>query len=296
MAFLDNSGSINLDAVLTDTGRARMARGDGSFKIVKYAFFDDEIDYELYNKDHQSGSAYYDLNVLQSPILEAFTNNMSYGRSKLLSIPRTNLLYLPVIKLNELHNNTKMHSAGTFVLAVDKDTEDDYVTTEGVLYGENPKRSTNMIRLDQGLDTTEISPAFALDPDLVETQYTVQIDNRLASIVSFLDATRAAVSYVDDDNIASYFFSLSDLDYVRENDETKEEVGTETIAGPRGTILEFKLQSSLELNTSEYLFDTIGSEGSGAWSGYKYIDSNIRISGATTGYTVDIPVRFLKKV
>ena len=28
MAFLDNSGDIILDAVLTDTGRFRMARGD----------------------------------------------------------------------------------------------------------------------------------------------------------------------------------------------------------------------------------------------------------------------------
>ena len=38
MAFLDNSGDIILDAVLTDTGRMRLARGDGSFKIAKYAF------------------------------------------------------------------------------------------------------------------------------------------------------------------------------------------------------------------------------------------------------------------
>ena len=38
MAFLDNSGDIILDAVLTDTGRFRLAKGDGSFKIVKYAF------------------------------------------------------------------------------------------------------------------------------------------------------------------------------------------------------------------------------------------------------------------
>jgi len=58
MAFLDNSGDIVLDAVLTDTGRMRMAAGDGSFKIVKFALGDDEIDYTLYNKNHSSGSAY----------------------------------------------------------------------------------------------------------------------------------------------------------------------------------------------------------------------------------------------
>ena len=78
MAFLDNSGDIILDAVLTDTGRKRLAAGDGSFRIAKFAFGDDEIDYSLYRNSnaaegaHPSGSAYYDINILQSPILEAF--------------------------------------------------------------------------------------------------------------------------------------------------------------------------------------------------------------------------------
>ena len=99
MGFLDNSGDIILDAVLTDTGRMRLASGDGSFKIVKFALGDDEIDYSLYDKTNPNGSAYYDLNILQSPILEAFTNNMSSMKSKLLSIKNQQLLYLPVVKL-----------------------------------------------------------------------------------------------------------------------------------------------------------------------------------------------------
>jgi len=55
MAFLDNSGDIILDAVLTDVGRKRMAAGN--FRITKFTLGDDEIDYSLYNKDHPSGSA-----------------------------------------------------------------------------------------------------------------------------------------------------------------------------------------------------------------------------------------------
>ena len=102
MAFLDNSGDIILDAVLTDTGRLRMAQGDGSFKISKFALGDDEINYGLYNKDHASGSAYYDLEVLQTPTLEAFTNNTSNLKTKLVSVSRTNILYMPVLKLNEV--------------------------------------------------------------------------------------------------------------------------------------------------------------------------------------------------
>ena len=66
MSFLDNSGDIILDAVLTDAGRERLARGDGSFKITKFALGDDEINYELYNPNDSRGSAFYDLEILQS--------------------------------------------------------------------------------------------------------------------------------------------------------------------------------------------------------------------------------------
>ena len=48
MAFLDNSGDIILDAVLTEEGRKKMA--DGTFRITKFALGDDEIDYSLYSK------------------------------------------------------------------------------------------------------------------------------------------------------------------------------------------------------------------------------------------------------
>ena len=75
MGFLDNSGDIILDAVLTDHGRKELSRGDGSFQITKFALGDEEIDYSLYNKTHPSGSAYYDLEILQTPILESFTDN-----------------------------------------------------------------------------------------------------------------------------------------------------------------------------------------------------------------------------
>ena len=131
MAFLDNSGDIILDAVLTDTGRMRLARGDGSFKISKFAFADDEIDYSNYDKNHTSGSAYYDLQILQTPVLEAFTNNTSSMKSKLLSISRTNLLYLPVLELNEVYDgSTTMHGDDYFLVAVDEDTQTQLQTVQ----------------------------------------------------------------------------------------------------------------------------------------------------------------------
>ena len=45
MAFLDNSGDIILDAVLTETGRRKMAAG--TFKITKFKrYWSDNIFYD----------------------------------------------------------------------------------------------------------------------------------------------------------------------------------------------------------------------------------------------------------
>lgn len=299
MAFLDNSGDIILDAVLTDTGRYRLAKGDGSFRIVKFALGDDEIDYSLYNKNDSRGSAYFDLDILQTPVLEAFTDNAASLKSKLISIPRTNLLYLPVVKLNDqIESSTRPHVSGAFMVAVDLDTEKAIGTVNGQVVNGIIRGETGggtFIRLDQGLDTTEITPAVAIDSDLVETQYIIEIDNRLGKIASKISNITAKVSYVDDDNVASYYFSLgTDLDYVLEN-TSRDTSNAQVIRGPRGTFIQFTVQSSLELNTSDYLFDQLGSttvmEPS---TTVKFIDSNVRVIGVTTGFRVDVPVRFVK--
>lgn len=156
MAFLDNSGDIILDAVLTDTGRLRLARGDGSFKITKFAFGDDEVNYGLYDKNNTSGSAYYDLDILQMPVFEAFTNNTSVLKYPLLSISKTNLLYLPVLKIatatNGETNNTSGFTAiqnvnGYYVVSSDTTTN----TTkfdDNQIDGVNSSTRTQGIKID----------------------------------------------------------------------------------------------------------------------------------------------------
>ena len=66
MGFLDNSGDIILDAVLTDTGRMRLARGDGSFKIVKFALSDDERLGYFANSCFRSFHEQYIINEVQA--------------------------------------------------------------------------------------------------------------------------------------------------------------------------------------------------------------------------------------
>jgi hypothetical protein len=300
MGFLDNSGDIILDAVLTDTGRARLARADGSFQITKFAFGDDEINYGSYNKNHPSGSAYYDLDILQTPVFEAFTNNSSVLKFKLQSISRTNLLYLPIIKIDT--NNAGLNgTSNSYIVAVDDRsvTELSPSSMAGILNGLSAATG-KYIKVDQGLDTGEIPPTFTIDSDLKETQYLIEIDNRFGSIFSTDNSTAASLSYIDDDNIASYYLSDTDTKFVQLITDTTD--GGSTIEGPRGTYLQFAIRSSIELNSSTFLFTQLGTSdvngtsiattGSGT---YYVINTIIRITGVTTGYSINIPVKFVKK-
>jgi hypothetical protein len=307
MAFLDNSGDIILDAVLTDAGRKRLARGDGSFNIAQYAFGDDEINYESYDATNTSGSAYYDLEILQTPILEAFTNNVASLKSKLISLTNNNLLYLPIIKLNTLDVNAEATDAdgiasGSHAVLVDKDTVDGF--GEGSsnnigsyingFDGTSTGVTSNYIRLDQGLDTTEISNNFNLDAELTENQYIVEIDNRFGSLVDE-NGNSVNPSFIDDDNIASYYLST---DSFVKNLPTEQVGGSPTnsvIDGPRGTMLKFSILASLNLRTSQFLFDQVGNSSTYEGQSFKYIDTLVRVNGATTGYRIDVPVRFIKK-
>lgn len=311
MAFLDNSCDIILDAVLTDHGRKVLSKGDGSFQITKFALCDEEIDYSLYNKNHTSGSAYYDLEILQTPVLEAITDNLSSMKTKLISYPNENILYLPLIKINENMSETKRHSSGMFIIACDTNTEGTSDTctdkaigfssagevVQGVIMGASLEGGSH-IRCDQGLDTTEVSPKRRLDADLIEDSYMVQLDNRLGSLAS-KNGDAIGADYIDDDNVAFYTITRADGVITDNNDESN--ALSQTIAGPRGTTLELKIAASIHLNTSTHLFDKLGgttpmTNAGGTTTSIRKIDTLMRVTGMKTGYTLDIPLRFVKAI
>ena len=68
----------------------------------------------------------------------------------------------------------------------------------------------------------------------------------------------------------------------------------EVIVGPRGNRLQFLVGPSVDLNSSTYLFTQLGSTAT-LGSAVHQIDTTVRISGVTTGYRVDLPIRFVKK-
>ena len=99
MGFLDHStNNIILDAVLTDTGREFLARNDGSFSIVKFAFSDDEVDYSLIQKFGRAvGREKIEKNT---PVFAAITNQNYSQKYKMVSVSNPNLVRLPTVSLS----------------------------------------------------------------------------------------------------------------------------------------------------------------------------------------------------
>jgi hypothetical protein len=323
MAFLDNSGDIILDAVLTDAGRKRLARGDGTFKVTKYAFGDDEIDYASYNANHPSGTAYFDLEILQTPVLESFTNNRSSLKSRLISLTNNNLLFLPQLVLNEQNglteripdSATNSLSSGSFLVTVDSTTKNQLIDNAPATFSnkvmdgfEVGSQSDNHIRIDQGLNTDKLDPVNKLSAELTEQQYMIQVDNRLGMITDVFAQTQGSPSFIDDDQIATYFITQNVGQYVGKCQEgslgqpnnLSTENAYEVLKGPRGTKIRFGIKSSTNLQASTYLFDTIGTTGisvSGV-TGYTFsvINTTIKVTGVTTGYSLDVPVTFARAI
>ena len=303
-AFLDNSNDIILDAVLTDYGRQLLAKGDGSFNIVKFAFGDDEIDYGLY--DATATSPNQDTEIMSSVILEAFTNNAASMKSKLLTIPDNNLLFLPVLKLNTVYATTTnlVNGEDYFIVPVDENSlvkattnsltgSADSLPIQGVLTI-SPSR---MIVVDQGLNSSKTDSQKSLkNSPLYETEYNIKIDSRLGNIsglgnpISVDDDLEATYKIVDSATGTPSFEQIS----------TQELPNTETpIQGTKGSRIKFSVEPSIGLQNTDTLFDRLGSSGQTLNSEdsskqFKIIRTSITVEGVTTGYSIEIPIIFAK--
>ena len=138
-------------------------------------------------------------------------------KSTLLSYARNDLLYLPVLKLNEIFEPALIDlQANIFMVAVDSNTENNSETQNpttsvalgttgqlqtGFLLGANPGNGGAVIRIDAGIDNTAAAPSVPVsDPTLYETSYEIKIDNRLGRIVSKTGAIIQPIA-IDDDKL-----------------------------------------------------------------------------------------------
>ena len=309
MGFLDKSGDIILDAVLTDLGRKRLA--EGSFSISRFALGDEEINYALYNKNHPSGSAYYDLEIIQTPVLESFTNNSSTMKTTLLSLNDNKLFYLPVLKLNtkttlngQTHSEEKLH-----LVAVDEKTQGTDISNgdptavgfnrAGVLFGFDPTQGGAIV-IDQGIDNLEGPSTIG---DLKESLFIIQIDGRFGEIVDMngdvIQNTPTQFSTTDDDMVIQYTVDESSSNFASIF-LTSGLTNNKVHDGVVGNRIKFKIQASTILRNNFSYFERFGfiknitsADNSGTVSTH-CIDSIVRVTGVTYGSSIDIPVRFIK--
>lgn len=342
MAFLDNSGDIVLDAVLTDLGRKRLAAGQ--FVVSKFALGDEEINYKLFNPSDARGSTHYDLEIMQTPILEAFTSDQSIMKSRLVTFNTTQLLYLPILKLNTKHSPSMGHTAfdkhGFYLLADDATftaaAGADGQLTQGVIPGHlrearaYERTQTKFIAVDQGIDSIDGGRTIFsnMDGDFTEETFLVKLDSRFLKLEYPTDSVGNAISlipepsFLDEDHIATYQVNMDE--YVgsvvyRQVGESgfrqralmtgsREERNAnratiealEMFKGPLGPVLRLTPSVTEEIEYSSNFFTTLGTSA-GALSiptdigAHKYIDTTISVQGMITGYSLDIPIRIVKK-
>ena len=122
--------------------------------------------------------------------------------------------------------------------------------------------------------------------------------------------TQLANSFVDDDAIASYYVSSTDLAVSnrREYDSTDVTSGKtdnqEMFNGPIGNRLKLMVKAAIGVQSSDSLFDELGTavatnagfpyKVSGNVTSYKFIDTVVNVVGVTSGYSIDIPIRILR--
>jgi hypothetical protein len=126
MGYLNNS-TVVVSAVLTKKGRELLA-SQGGLNITSFALADDEIDYTLYQPAHPQGSAYYDLAIRNTPIMEAFTDETQDLKYKLVTLPAGSAS-IPVISLGQTAINVTNTYLGQVV--INPSTSPVYNTTLG---------------------------------------------------------------------------------------------------------------------------------------------------------------------
>jgi len=333
MAFLDNSGDIILDAVLTDVGRQRLSQGN--FAIGKFALGDDEIQYNLYDKNHPSGSAYYDLQILQTPCETAHTkaSNIQYG---LISLAGQNILYIPDLALNQKTDKSILKLNKIVHVAVNSTTQgkltdpDASAVDSQYILEANSQAPARSIVVESGINSSEIKgtaanrSAYLQAVNMMDSRYIVSTDSRFfngvlgtgpvrftnnaqGKFTIAFDSLESIKPTTESDTLLNYrdtsITGAPNTIYYYANAEQPDTAKSE-IAGPRGTVM------AMNLSLPDTMQST-GTDRAEEWSKYgklaqtaidgksqKYdiIDTMVMIRGASTGRSIQVPVRLLRYV
>jgi hypothetical protein len=114
MAYLDNN-VLTVNAILTKKGREILSK-TGGLNITAFALADDEIDYTQFNPNHPLGSAYYDIAIRNTPVMEPITDESQLMKYKLVTL-NDGVTAVPTINLNISSINVPRDFTGEILLS-----------------------------------------------------------------------------------------------------------------------------------------------------------------------------------
>jgi len=326
MAFLDNSGTIILDAILTDLGRKRMA--EGKFKISKFALGDDEIDYSLANVDDSDYSKLESLSATEA--LNAENATINYGLEDHAS---DDIFYIPQLKMNELLDfSVKKHSSSSelYYFSVNDETSKKLKNILGSseFFLENKSIFKNKLVFESGIDNDKLirnelsRERYILNYNLLDKYFIISCDNRFIDKLLIVDANNSHFENNKANDLFVNFDSLKEvvpvsLQKVLKYHSSYLSVGVDNkvygynrgldglhsaINGPRGTIcaINFKLINELTVNNNsspDFRFAKFGKTGQklfDATNKFDHIDTTIYIQGLSSSARLQIPIRILR--
>jgi len=323
MGFQDNS-TINLDAVLTDIGRKKLAQG--KFSITHFGLGDDEVDYTL--GDINNGT--FELST-NPPILEAFAGqnvNILHG---LLDVNRDDLLYLPELKLNNKIDFAVRKYKDMVHVTVDRETSKKVKSTIGKRkFLESGATDQNCLIIESGIDpdtTYVVTPdlenqqKYFLNSGLMDKYYFVYCDSRFVDKIyvnqpsAYYRNDEKGNLYTDIQPLVStvktsiggapeYFETYNCQSVTNQIYQIGSEDGftLSMFSGPRATVLGLNLQLHSKVvnaaaNDPDNRFTVFGQTSQTIFGGsdnYDYIDTNILIEGASSGRQLIIPLRIVR--
>jgi len=178
MAFKDTSGTIVIDAALTDVGRRKVARGD--LKVTKFALGDDEIDYSTFDADQRDDSGYYP-ELTGSKIFEAYGSrfkNIQYGllskdQGARLWENHAWIMYMPILKINDKIDIVPEIRNEVYYLSVNEETTakiNEIFSNTFRFLSDNNVDKTKMV-IESGLDQIPTDDGGEDPPDIPPSKY-----------------------------------------------------------------------------------------------------------------------------
>jgi hypothetical protein len=308
---------------------------EGNFRIVKYSPGDDEIDYSLYNADHTSGSAYYDLEILQSPVMEAATKQASSIKYGLLSITRTDILFMPTLKANQKISEALNKKGSVFILAANRETYEnlssDSVLGEKFVLEPNTKTPSRTVVIESGIDSSERQAtlenrnAMLVASGLLDSNFEFKFDSRFVAGLTSVQggkfanlsdgtrdismstfATRTAIGAQDFIENYSTAIAPGIANLVAKRDGSVSGNDLSGFEGPRGTVTAATFVPSTEINaegsSTPSFYSLYGRTSVAAatlgFTGsntYDVIDTTVYVRGLTSGTQIQIPLRIVRK-